>query len=407
MRLAFLLLIALPLAFAQVGYSIVPAGAMIGVLIVALAYMAANVLQNSQMEAWAKSEWKELIISGLIVFFVYGAVSAHLGQILWSTTGYPDSSSLVTMVEGRFGTFENDLYKDYYDVIRVAQRLGMITSYSYTATGGYIFYMGKMDGPYIGTSGLMQSLAILSGNLSNGILVYEAMILFLKFFFQISAGVILPLGLALRFLPFTRKAAATIIGLALAGIFLYPIAMVLAAEIHDNIGVQHSLITPSDLDRITIKLPQDLVQMCTNDAIRSFTQMSEWGWWAAICTPYCLISCAGPQFAACFPPCFMPIKGTCWNAISYPFYNWVQTGFMVGASISLVSASQAIENAIGTDPGVIFDIINNHLVIPLGVASSLPIMEAVFVAAITIVGARSLSAALGGEIAIVGLERLV
>lgn len=410
MRLPLLLLVFFSLSFAAtVDYSIVPTSAMIAVFLVGGAYMFSQLLQNSQLEAWSKSEWKELILAGITVSLVLAAVSAvGMEQILATITGYQSSNSFINAVENRFQGFTNNLTTDYIHTIKVANRLGMVSSYSYTRAGGYIFYFSQLSGPFVGTSGLMQSLAILAGNLSNALMVYQAMLIFLKFFFNTSIEIILPIGLAMRFIPFTRRVGGTLIALALAGIFIYPFSMVLVAEIHDNIGVQHSQLTPTDLEKFTMNLPSSLTELCTNDFIRFFTSFNEWGWWLTICLPYCKLHCAASAEPTCFNLCFTPLSGICWNAISFPFFNLVQTTLLVSTSIVQVAEAQHITNALnGGNIGIMFDIVTNKLVIPVGNAASVPIMEAVLVAALTIVGARSISAALGGEIAIVGLERLV
>ncbi|MFA5076832.1 MAG: hypothetical protein WC488_00170, partial [Candidatus Micrarchaeia archaeon] len=251
--------------------------------------------------------------------------------------------------------------------------------------------------------GLMQSLSVLASNISTGILVYEAMILFMRFLFSISITAILPIGFALRFIPFTRKIGGTLLGLAIAGIFAYPFAMALAAEIHDNVDVQHSMITAEDLGKVSLHLPSFLVGLCTNDFIRVFTSLSEWGWWAIICIPLCLACC----LLTGLWHCLAPIAGWCWWGISYQFYNFTQMALMLVSSAAMVSASQRMQSAIGADAGAIHDIVMNHLIIPVSSASALPIMEAVFVGGFTILVARSLSSALGGELAIAGLERLI
>lgn len=409
MRLPFLLLALVSLAFAEGEYAIVSVAAMLAVFIVAIGYMASQYLQNPQLELWAKNEWKELIIAGLTVGLAYAAIMLYTGQILGLTTGYADQSTLISEVEQKFLKFEQNLSTDYRHAIKVANRLGMLASYSYTATGGYIFYIGQMNGPFVGTSGLMQEVALLTGNLSNGILVYEAMVLFMRFFSYASFVLIMPVGMALRFIPPTRKMGGTLMALALAGIFIFPFAMALVANIHDNIKVTHSKITPVDLEKITLKLPNTLSELCTNDFIRFFTAINEWGWWAAICFIFCPIWAAPCMYAyaACYAYCIMPVTGYCWNTVSYPFFNGVQTAYQLATSILLVSAAQDITNTVGPDATVLYHIVMDKLVIPASTAASVPIMEAVLVAALTIVGARSISGALGGEIAITGLERLV
>lgn len=446
MRVVLFLFFVLPLVSAQAGtnyYGMVPVAALLAASIVAVAYMLSHLLQNSQMESWAKIEWKELVIAGITVALAYSAISVSQGAILGATAGYYSESALVSSIEAKFNSMTANFTNDYYHVIKTGHRLGMLSSYFYTKAGGYIFNFGVSNSPYIGVGGgLLQTVTILAGNLSTGILIYHTMVLFLKFFFSTAITYILPLGLALRLIPFTRSIGGTLIGLALAGIFVYPFAMVFAAEIHDSIGIGHSQLTSDDFESMRLKLSSFLVELCTNDYIRIFTSINEWGWWLIICIPYCAIEyavnmatcsanyglctipCTGPQAGLCltacttvyttcqetafttFDLCWPPITGLCWD-YSYQFYNDVQKALMNAASVVLVTSSGDISNAMGANGGELYDIVMDKLVIPVSGASAVPIMEGVFVGALTIVGARALSSALAGEMSIPGLERLI
>lgn len=423
MRIPLTLVLLASMSFAATGmagmtgyYPMVFGGAILAASIVGIAFMASQFLQNPSLEAWARSEAKEYMIALATVVIVSVAVSASANAIVGSITGYSDQSTLISGITAKYATIEGDLTDDYEEIIRVTNRLGELTSYSYTKTlSAFVVAFGTSSAPFLGGSGLMQSLTVLAGSVSNGILIYEAMVLFLRFFYNSSIDFLLPVAFVFRLIPFTRRIGGTLIALALSGIFIYPFSMVLAATLHDNIGVEHSLITDAELDAMTLKLPNTLTELCTNDYIRTFTALNELGWWALICPAYCAITwasycaSAGPYWAACFWPsfeyCVMPISGYCYMTVSL-YYQLVQFGLMMASTAVLVSASKSIALT-STDAAAIFDTVMNHLIIPVSHAATVPIMEAVLVGALTITGAKGLSAALGGDMAIVGLERML
>ncbi|MEW6528490.1 MAG: hypothetical protein AB1391_01230 [Candidatus Micrarchaeota archaeon] len=390
-------------------YTIVPIGGLLAVFIIAIFYMASQFLQNPQLEAWTKNELKELMIAGITISIVYVAMSVSTGELLGTITGYADKSDLISGIETKFNEFENALLNDYNHLIKASNRFGMLSSYTYSQSAGFIIMFGKTDAPLLGAGGMMQSLSILASSASNGILIYEAMKIFLKFFFDTSINYLLPIAFVFRMLPFTRKIGGTLIALALAGVFIFPFSMVLAATVHDSVGVTHSQMTSPDFEKITLKLDNRITEMCTDSTLRLLVSLSEYGWWAMICPIYCSIFAAacGPGAPACFAACIPPTPGgICFSSYVYPLYNYIQTAYSIASSIALVTSARNVVPNVESS-GVIFDILTNKLIVPVSVAASLPLMEVVLVGALTVVGARSLSSALGGDIAISGLERLI
>jgi hypothetical protein len=400
----FIATLAVSLSQAANEYALVPIGAVLGIAIIWLAHTLGSLTANPQLEAWSKNEWKDLVVSLITVSLVYGLVSFQLGSILGTTTGYSaDKNAFMQSITAKYTQFKSDLLADYEMAIRVAQRIGMVTSYSYNVSGGYIIFMANSNAPFLGATGLRQAINQLGYNMSTGILTYEALIVFMKFFFTLASESILPLGLALRMIPFTKRVGGTIMAISLAGIFFFPYAMALTADLHDAVKVTHAKdsFTYADLDKLTLKLPSFLAFLCTNTFIRFFTNLSEWGWWLILCLPICL------THLLAFYACFAPYVGWCWNGISFPAYNYTQLAMMVTSSIALIAQSKSITNNLGTDPGTMYSIVMDKLVVPVSTAATVPIMEAVLVCGITILAARGLSGILGGEMTLGGIERLV
>lgn len=442
--LAFVLIAGISFALAPDPSVLGPAGiaGVLGGAIIGLLYMLSKVFQDASLEAHAKELLRELAAGAVVVFVVYCLVFGSL-DLLPILTGQPDVGAIVV---DKLDNYTEALAKDYEMAIKVTNRVGMVSSYFYSRTLGYIFYFGAMQSPYQGMAGLRIALTHLANEMGNGIMMYETMKM-LQYFFSAISSLIFAIGFALRMIPFTRKAGGMVMAIGFAAAVLYPYAVYLATLLHDQIisdaesgGVKiHSQVTAGDLDKITLDLPDFLVEVCTNDFIRIFTSLNEWGWWAIICIPYCTIllvscisiamsTCAAEAsaclvgyaacYAACFIPqlsscysqfynCIVPVFGTCWNTISYRFYTGVQAAFVLASTIAAVTASKQIEGAIGGNVGEIYDIVMQRLVLPVSAAAALPVMEAVFVGIIVIVGARALSGIFGGEIQIAGLGRLV
>lgn len=416
--------------------------------IIAIMFMLAKFLQDAQLEASAKDMLRE-VIAGVVVVAIVFAIASGAIAMMPALTGQ-SSASVDTIVVGKIGDLNSgyigNLTADFETAIRVSNRIGMISSYYYSRTLGYIFYFGAMQSPFQGMAGLRISLTHLSNEIANGIIIYET-IKMLYYFLSSISGLVFAIGFALRIVPFTRKAGGMVMAIAFAAAVLFPYATYLSTLLHDQIILDaasqnvkiHSQITPADLDKITLKLPSFLVEMCTNDFIRVFTALNEWGWWAIICIPYCTIilvatliaaaaQCAASAasclvgyaacYAACYLPqaseayasfasCIVPIYGNCWESISYPLYNGVQSAFTLASTIATTVAAKSIEGQIGGNVGEIYDIVVQKLVMPVSAAAAMPAMEGVFIGGIVIAGARSLSGTFGGDIQIVGLGRLV
>ncbi|MBU0586338.1 hypothetical protein KJ780_02405, partial [Candidatus Micrarchaeota archaeon] len=404
-------------------YGIVGIAGMLTVLLIALLYMVSQYIQSPQLEGWARAEIRELIIAGITISIILSATVFSTGAITQVLTG-KDPVNLISDVDGAFTVFKTALMNDYQDLVKIANRLGLIIAYTYSASIGspvYIaIFFGNTTTPYMGGSALMQQLSVLAGSIANGIMIYSAMTLFMKFFYYLSSDFILPIGLALRFIPFTRKIGGTMIGLALAGLFVYPIAMALVAELHTNIALTtplHSQMTSADFAKLELNLPSYLTMFCTNDFIRMFVNINEFGWWFILCTPICLAyaaiaasSCA-TGYAACFATffwaCWQPFYGSCWQIVAGYFYPGVQTALFVTSTVAAIVQSEHLANIAGRNLDALFDIIMDKFIIPVSRATAIPVMEAVLVGGLTIVGARALSAVLNGEVAISGLERLI
>ncbi len=414
--------------------------------VLAITYMVSKFGEDSQLEAWVKMELQELITAGVVVSIVYAFVLGS-NVVLPALTGTADPGCAAINGDGSgpgINAAIDKLVVDYKDTIRVANRLGMVSSYFYTKTMGFIFYFGTMAAPYQGMGGMRLALTQLSNTLSNGIIVYETIKVMYAFFTNPAIyEALFSLGFALRMLPFTRKVGGMLIALGVAAIILFPYSMYVVNKLHNQIENDalsatstvklHSQVTAGDLDRINLKLSSFLTTMCSNDFIRIFTSLNEWGWWAVFCTPYCLVisatdvlipwmsqcpsyvlpaaiaACiarAWAEFFSYFAECMIPIDGMCWP-ISYSIYNGIQTAFQLASSIALVTSSKQIEGAIGGNVTEIYDIVMVKLVGPVGLAASMPLMEAGLIGIIVMAGARGLSDVFGGDVQIAGIGRLV
>lgn len=400
----------------------------ISLLFVAIMFMLANFLQDPSLEAHAKENLKEIFIGAITVLVVYIALVGS--DLLFILTGQT-YQQIETYVTQKLDSYINALKADFESTIRVGHRVTMVTSYFFSKSAGFIFFFGSSQSPYAGLSGLRSSLYRLANDIITGILIYETLKMLLTFFGSFS-WYIFAFGFMLRMFPFSKKLGGILIALGISVSILFPYSLYISTLMHDKILEEarakqiliHSQITAADLDRISLRLPNLLEKICTNEWIRWFTSLNEWGWWLILCPPFCLgyatfictISCTGATigfaacFAACFPKeflsCIMPIKGLCWQWISYPFFTTVTSAFSMFISIALVSAGKRLESSLG-DPSQIYSIVMSKLIIPGNIAAVLPIMELVLVLAFVIVGARALSSVLGGELFIAGLGRLV
>lgn len=368
-----------------------PAIIVIVIMVLAIMWMIAEPLNLPQLKAWVKLEIRELIIAAILIGIIYSAFFAErtITKVLTGVDGYVGVAR---------GTLNNLLQKHenvFKDIIILSSKMTSLSGYSFNY-GVPIGIWASFSFPkptLTGASAILGPITFAAQAEANAILLYKAMVVFLDFFESTILSVILPLGFVLRVIPFSRQLGNTLIALSLGAIVLYPFSLILISKAHELPGfsLPAADLSDNDVESLEVTIPAPLKQMCEASFARYFIGLNEIGWGLLIAIPVC----AGPQFAACFPPLF--------SAIANFWYPWiVNFGLQITMSNVLLITQAITEISANT----IFTITNDFLmdVTNLIVIS---IIDVLVIAIITIIGTKSISAALGGEAYLIGIQRLV
>jgi len=236
------------------------AALLISFFIVAIAYMLAEFLRRPELNAWAKNEFYETLISAFLlasVFFFVGvgeetAQAFTMGEnhiewgmaylenvkVLLELEMYPILLS-VDLVVSTFATWN---YSYPFELSAIAIILGTSPVSGFQMLGGVLVFMLDSIGMFIA--------------------VVLAQMAFLEFVEVFALGLFLPLGIVLRTFPVTRKVGSTLIALAFTAYFVYPLTLALNQEVFDTAYIPLAnrwsdpmLANPNVLDPTNVILP--------------------------------------------------------------------------------------------------------------------------------------------------------
>jgi len=201
---------------------------MIMVLLLMSALMLSRTLSLPQLEAWVKTEIRELIIAAIlfiIIYSVFAGADLYVGML----TGQEDYKTMTLVFTNNMIT---EAKEAYLDVMMANHYLGIVSGY-YSSTTVDLWYAGVTfsGSPYSGFSIFMTGLSRAAQGLTTVIFIYTAISLFLEFFITLGPK-LLVLAFVFRFIPFTRKLGTTLIALLIGAYILFPVSLVLVQNFH-------------------------------------------------------------------------------------------------------------------------------------------------------------------------------
>ncbi len=384
---ALLIALALPAACAA-GTDLafmVPAVAVIVAISLALAGMFATMIQSPQLEAWVKTEFRELV-AGIILVGIIIALFIGSDAVSVILTGRPDYVQRAADVADGW---VSALMAPYGDIIEAATRIRIAATYSSGfSLPIWIISFNYQTGPLGGASILLVPLTIATQAISNAVYLSQAISLLVAYFKIVVPKVALPLAISVRLIPFTRKAGNTLIALSLAAIVFLPLAVLLADFFDGQIGMPAPAIADMgklDPDPYPIYV---FGPICEFEPLRILFSLTDPLFSLIVCLPTLI-------FPAVFPACFE----LTWNVI-YPIISMV---FQIVNTILLIAWEASVTpSSYGGDA---YDQIQPFLA-ELDNLVLVIYLNGIFIALFTIAGARSVSAALGGEWYMAGIQRL-
>ncbi|MBI5228297.1 hypothetical protein HY988_06920 [Candidatus Micrarchaeota archaeon] len=371
----------------------IPIVAVIVGIFLAIMTMFGNSLSNPRLDAWVKAELREYI-AALILMVVIFASFVSSNAISVAVTGKSDYVKESASVIDNHWIAKYD--EAYQYVIRAAAKIRVSATYSpYISLPLWYVSITYSTSPIAGIGVLLGPLSLATQGLTNAVFLAEALRL-LVFFIDISVGpILLPLSLIIRLIPFTRKVGNTLIAISLSAMILLPFSILFTDKLGDIINPPPAKI--ADLDALNSN-PWAMVAMepsCSSIPIRVIMSLTDIGFAAIVCLPLLLAVFT----AAAYPACVELVQN-----VVYPIILVV---FQLVNSLLLIIWEIAFSAKLAGDyANAVFDQLHpflsavNDLVL-------LAYLNFILIAIIVVTGARSISAALGGEWYMSGIQRLV
>jgi hypothetical protein len=388
---ALLLVLATPIASAAGDLSadltaMVPVVGVIVIIFLALANMLATAISNPQLEAWAKTELREFA-AGIILIAIIMAFFISSNGVSVALTGQSDYvGQSQTIVNG----WEDNIISAYDNIVEAATRIRAAASYS-SGTNIPIYWvsLNYQSSPLGGAAIFLVPLTIATQGMTNAIFLSEAIGLLLAFLKVVVPKILLPISFALRLVPFTRKLGNTMIALSLGAIVFLPLSVILADVLNGQMNIPQPAI--SDMGKLDADLvPVDIfAPICEFKALRFIFSLTDPLFSAVVCLPIAWIPGA-------FPACFNLV----WQVI-YPIMSMV---FQILNGLTMI-IWEAAQNP-GNYGGDVYDALQPFL---RDVSNMVMViyLDIVLILLVTISGVRSLSAVLGGEWYMAGIQRLI
>lgn len=374
---------------------LLPGVALVAVTILAIVWMLSDALNMPHLKAWVRMEIREIFAAVVLVVVVYAILFSSdnlgilFGEDLSGNHGIKDVA--VQKVEDQIATLE----VSYQDLIYATHYLGVSTATGYSFSVSYWYLSGGyFSSPYGGLKTVQLALSRGGQGLFTAMSIYMGILTFLKFFTSKAVAALIPVALSLRFLPFTRKAANSLIAVLLGVIVFFPFAVLLTDWVNNQVSMDAPSLDSSKFDWVTASPIMDFVGwICGEDnfIIKNTFTMTEIGWVLLIC----------PPFLAGFMACAEAIVNGIYPAVIF-FYQWIALGvFLVPLTIqeAVLLADEDYLEDMNEETFDFLEAVNDYVV--------LAIVDCLLIVVITYGGIKAIASALGEEQYLIALQRLV
>jgi len=372
----------------------VPLVAIIVAIFLAMMNMFAAAISDPRLTAWAKTELREFIAAIVLIALITGFFISSTG-ISTALTGSEDYiQESKTNIDEWLGNYN----AAFEHVVRAATRIRISATYSpYINVPLWFMSISYSANPLGGMSLILIPLNIASQGLTNATFLFESLRLIVIFLSITAPKILLPLAFIARLIPFTRKLGNTLIAISIAGIVFLPFSIIVVDLMHDAINYPIPRISNLDI------LNADPISMtaagifCESSTLRTIMGLTDPGFAVVVCLPLLLIP----------PPFGTELFALCKPIVETVVYPLVMLLFQVTMS-TLLAAWLAAYSA-GAGEAYALDVFDQvyPFVRDVGNLVLMGYMDFILIAIMTITGARSLSAALGGEWYMAGIQRLI
>ncbi len=375
---------------------LVPMVAILVSIFLAIVYALSKLFQNSSFDVWFKTELSEFIVSIIIISLATSLVAAgpeFVELITGSTDFFADSL-------GTVDSWNNAYFTSYVQVISAAQNLGYLGSINVGLSISYWYLiLGGGFSPTPGFSIFLLSMSKLSSSLATLLFLFEGLRALLVFIFVTAPTVLIPAGFILRLVPFTRKGGTALISVSLAAYLFLPTGILITEQFNSLLGAERP--RPPEWSKITSAteillnaLPGDAIcrnpvfeLLKLNETVSSFIVCLPWVFW-----PISYAVCIKIWLTYIYPLIMLVTELLSWLVFAGAFFE----------SLYYLSAPQGGIFFSGRISDYVYDFSAEITrLIVLGY------VDLILVALIVIVGARSLSVALGGDWYLAGVQRVI
>lgn len=213
-------------------------GAAAGAAIIGLSYMMGKSLQSQAMQTYAKVETEEYILSAILVAICL-AIIVGRPEIINAIGGLniTDQAGIDAAVDNAFNFQLDKLASTFDGIARNTFRVtrAMAFNYNWMSPDPFSWFTASFSrSPSAGGAGLVTMLV--TGGDSVGMLMMLVKAMKVAYFFLqfVSSTLLLPAGIALRFIPPARKVGGLLIGGALGVLVVFPAALMWTDALLEN-----------------------------------------------------------------------------------------------------------------------------------------------------------------------------
>lgn len=199
----------------------------ISILVAALGFMLAGILDNPQFNAKVKEEMRATATGVLLAVVIVGILSS-INAFIEVYTGYTDASALsVAYIDGFIERIKTSLI----ELAIVFTRLGEYGLYYALSLPLFIVLISTGQTPLAGVGSFSSSLGIAQNALIVFLLALYSLKHLLYFAYFITNEYLLGIGIVFRLIPMMRKIGATLIALSLVVLIILPISVAVFGEL--------------------------------------------------------------------------------------------------------------------------------------------------------------------------------
>ena len=221
---------------------LIAAALMLSLLTIILYYLFSKLISSTQLEAFAREEFSQFVFTALILAsFVF--FSIFLSSVSSAAVCGGSSCSHIDLAVYSLGVVQEALVSTYIRLYGYEFTIGLLSTVGFNIPLPVmpITMVWVSVSPFSGLEPVSNALVTIIESIGYlfGLAYGREMLVY--FFRDITPTVLLPLGFAMRAMPFSRRTGSSIIAIAFAGYFAYPLSILLSHYMIIESGAANSM----------------------------------------------------------------------------------------------------------------------------------------------------------------------